>query len=212
MPAKAGVTNYFSTACQANASTSKKAPNRSGSFQRNDIPQGTAHRRSTALNHMRIDLGRAYILVAQLLLYCPDILPPLKQVGCEGVAQGMTACLFMDTRSPDCTCDCLSNATLIQMVTAFCTRAWIYTALTGRKQVLPFPFAVCIWILFSQSMRQIDSTEPLSEITFMLCTHNFQMPSQRRNQLISQCHHPILAPLTVTYIDSAMLEIEIHYT
>ena len=48
----------------------------------------------TSIQHMRIDHCRRHVLMSKQFLDCPNIVPVLKKVGCEGMAKRMATGWF----------------------------------------------------------------------------------------------------------------------
>lgn len=89
---------------------------------------------------MGIDLRGAHVFMSQLLLNRADIHASFKQVGGEGMPQGVAAGLFGNTGAPYCHLDGLLNGAGIDMMTALHPAARIDGAAAGGKYILPTPF------------------------------------------------------------------------
>ncbi len=79
--------------------------------------QGAAHRMATPIQHMRIDLRRADILVPQQFLHSTDVVTTFKQMRGEGMAQGMAAGRLGYPSAPQSVLDCSLKGLLAKVVT-----------------------------------------------------------------------------------------------
>ena len=69
--------------------------------------QGAADGEATSIEDVGVDHGCLDVFVAEEFLDCPDVITGLEQVGGEGMTEGMTSDVFVDTGLASCPFDYL---------------------------------------------------------------------------------------------------------
>lgn len=78
--------------------------------------------------------------MAEQLLNGPDVISCVEQVGCEGVAQRMNACGFVDPGQPDRLLKGLLQTVLVKVMPTGDSGAGIFGKRRGGEDILPSPF------------------------------------------------------------------------
>src|SRR5690606_20261441 len=137
---------------------------RDGSARRCSAVERTQHATRATIQHMRIDLRRRHILVAEQLLDRANVVARFKQVGSEAVAQGMR-------RDRLCQAGALRRAfyralqdILVEVVAFGAPVPGVAGTPRGRKHVLPMQGARRAGVLARQRMRQGHFAETQCQI------------------------------------------------
>ena len=104
-----------------------------------------------SFDNMGIDHGCADIFVAQQFLDCADIITVLQKVGRKTVAQGMAADVFLYACQFDGFFDSPLKAAGMDVMAAGNVAARIFGQRLGRKNILPYPLAIRLFVLPGKS-------------------------------------------------------------
>ena len=94
---------------------------------------------TTPVENMGVDHGRLYVLVTEELLDSPDVMPSLKQVGGEGVAEGVRRDRLGEVCPPCGHPDGLLDALRVEVVPSDHAAAGIRGQLLRWEDILPVP-------------------------------------------------------------------------
>jgi len=125
------------------------------------------------------------------------------------MAQRVAAHRFDDARGCSRRLDRPVQRIRINMVAANNAGFWFRGELAGGKHELPAPLATRATILPRQRIGQPHVAVTRSEIALMQRAHAAKMRLQRRDQLLGQHRHSILAALAVAHQDLPVGEIQV---
>ena len=74
---------------------------------------------------------------------------------------------------------------------------------------LPPAFAICVWILAGQRVRQIDTTVAVSQILLLDSLHVPQVFLQGANHGMGHCRHPVLVSLSLANGNLTPFEVQV---
>jgi hypothetical protein len=86
---------------------------------------------------MRVDHRRLHVGVPQQILDGPDVLPRLKQVGCEGMAKAMRGEAHCQTGLADSLLHGPLELLFIEVVPPHMTTTWVCGVVVRREDMLP---------------------------------------------------------------------------
>ena len=113
---------------------------------------------------MGVDHGGGNIVVPEQLLNGADVGSALKQVGGEGMPEGMGADLLGQTGTANRPLDGLVDDAGVHVMATSAARTRVNGEIPGRKDLLPAPFLSGIGVFPSQSMREVRLTMLLSQV------------------------------------------------
>jgi len=181
-----------------------------GSFPQQGI-QWAEHGAACAQEHVGVDLGRAHTPMAELFLHGADVHAKFRQMGGEGIPQGVAGGKFLDPglayRHPNG----LLNAALAEVMPAFQVGARVDAAAAGGNGVLLRPRARRLGVLSLQGVGAVDRPEAIGEVLVMEQSDLLQLLPRWVDEPIPQGHHPIHRPLAVAQQDGPVVDIEVLY-
>jgi hypothetical protein len=157
---------------------------------------------------MRVDHGRLHVTVTEELLNGSDVGSALKQVGGEGMTEGVSADLLSQAGAADRHLNGLVDNTGINMMATDDTRASVNGDIPRGKYVLSDPFPSSPGVLPGQGIGQVHLAAPFGEILLMKCSYPTQMVLEERRQADRKGGEPILIALSRP--DGYLLHIEIN--
>jgi hypothetical protein len=146
----------------------------------NSTPTGYEPQAPTPMPRVvRVDHGRAHVLVAQQLLDGADVVAGFEQMGGERVPQRVTPCVLRDTRATDRLLHGALNDRGVHVMAALLARDLIDPTHLLREHPLPAPLGGRVGALARQGVGHDHATPPRGQIPVVNHLHAPQVLLER---------------------------------
>ena len=132
------------------------------------------------VEHVRVDLRGAHVAVPEELLDGADVVPVLKRLGDEGVAQGVGRGPLHDPGPPDRTFHYALENGLVQVVPATLAGVPVHIEACRGEDPLPYPLPARVRILPPERRGELDPTRPVLKVAPVLLPDALEIPGQIR--------------------------------
>ena len=171
---------------------------------RADDPFASAH-----IEHVGIDHGGLDVLVTEQFLDGTDVVAGQKEMGREGVPQGMAARVLGDSRISDSLLDSFLNDRFVEVAPADLVGFRIGAAGTGREDVLPAPIGGGSGEFPIEGVWHMNSTEAVGEILVVKVPNVGELVLQTLPARVGQEGRTVFSSLAVADDDVSEIEIDI---
>jgi len=158
---------------------------------------------------VRVDHGRADVLVAQELLDRADVVTALQQVRRERMAQGVGARHFGDPSSANRRAHGALDDSFVQMVTAALAGLAIDVGAGGGEDPLPGPLTRGGRVLARNGVRKRDEAAAATPVIGVLGAPCRQLAAQRFSQYPRQDRAPIFLPFSPSHDQLSVFEVDV---
>jgi len=127
---------------------------------------------------MRVEHGRADVLVAQQFLNGPDVIAVLEQMGGERVPERVAGSRFHQARPADGLLDGPLQDNLVEVVPSALAGISLYVDTRCGEDPMPSPFPARAWVLPRQSIGQFHPAGAPLEISAVFGSDDLELPGE----------------------------------
>jgi len=171
--------------------------------------RGASSGEPAALEDVRINHGGLYVFMTEQFLHGADVVPTLKKMRCERMAEGVRCNGFVHLSKAGRLLNSPLEIRLVEVVTLSDATQGIGGEYRCREDILPGEFTVGVRVFSFQGIRKVNRAKPFHQVEFVLDFHLSEMETQRFEQDLREHGNPVIFALAIPDDDLTICKVQV---